>query len=1107
MKGSVAGHCPRCEFQNADTAGYCVACGEPLHARCAFCHAQVQRHHKYCGGCGRQLIATVDLPGLARTVSRAPDGEWKIATILFADIAGSTALIGDHDAEDARGILKPTIDKMIEIVRRYDGVIREQGDGIMASFGVPAALEDHAVRACYSALDIQEAMRIHADMVRLEFGALFQVRIGINSGPVVVTGNHQDLRVDGMPIHIAKRIEGITTPGKIFITHHTLGLAKGFISVAALGSVPLKDVAEQVKVYELQGINARMRIHARAARGLSNFVGRRDEIGRLNTAAALVQSGRGQGVALVGEAGVGKSRILLEFARSLHREGWLILEASAVSYGKETSYRPLVDLLSHYFEISRRDDQQQAHENIAKKLIALGEEKLLAQIPLFVGALGLGVRDSAWTSMTPLERQHQLFAAIKRLLVREAERQPVCAIFEDLHWIDSETHTFVEMLLDSIPVARALVLVNHRPDYENRWTSRSYFSLLRIDPLPTADVDELLRELLGADAELGPIKQALIDLTQGNPLFIEESVQSLIESGVINKSSGQWRPVGGIPTEFIPRTIESLLAERIDRLPPDLKELLQCAAVIGNDVEHALLEPVTGFAAPELERGLHALQKRELLSQKVLFPARYVFKHSMTREVAYASLLRDRRAILHARTAQALELLAGGRLDEQVDRLAEHAERGHLWEKALDYLQRAGAKSYFMYANVGAVGYFERALKVLRRLPETRANRELDVDLHFELRNALLPQGETDRILESLKEIEPVVAALDDKQRSARYAAFRCNHHFLAGEQRRAIEFGEAGLQFARACGDKPVEGELLYRLGQSYNALGEFRRAISLLEKSLEFTLDEHERSRFDLTVIPSVVNRAWLTNSLIEIGEFAAAMRHAKRSLEIAEKAEHPLSQVLGWLSIGHVLSLRGELEGAVGALERGLGLCDQWSLRVWRPRVASILGVAYARTSCVEEGLQLTDEAVSAAERMGLVVDRSRLLVRLGQASLIAGKVREAVTLAKQAIEFAQAHEANADEGWARFLLARASQVLDAGNMDEAIEQANAALRLALKCDARPLAARCWQALGLFHELCGNTANAAELAASASNSYAQLGMRPLPGNPVLAHNSAMS
>jgi len=1031
--------------------------------------------------------------------------ERKIITVLFADIASSTALIDERDAEDARQILKPAVDAMIEIVHHYGGMTREEGDGIMASFGAPIALEDHAVRACYAALDMQEASRIRAAEVRREFGMLFEVRIGINSGPVVVTVNRQgedfiDLRFDGVAIHVAKRVESLAAPGTILLTRDTLALAKGFVRVKTIGSVPLRGIAGPVEVYELEGVSTRNRMHALAARGLSKFVGRQNEIESLSGAATRANAGQGQIVALVGEAGVGKSRIFLEFARSLGAQGWLILEGGSVSYDKATSYLPLIDLLSRYFQIQDRDTEQQARERIGRKLLALGDEKLLAQLPLLSGALGISVGDVAWANFHPFERQSLIFDAFKRLLVRESQSQPLCLVIEDMHWVDAETQTFLEMLMEGIPAARVLLLVNYRPEYENRWTGKSYFSQLHINPLGTASADELLDALLGSDAQLLPIKKRLIEATHGNPLFLEECVRSLIESRMLGQASDDAAPAGSLPADFIPGTIGALLAARIDRLRPELKELLQCAAIIGNDIKEALLEAVTGIAQPELRRAIHDLQAAEFLYEKAPFPeTEYAFKHAMTREVAYESLLRERRVTLHARAARSLETLAAGRLDEHVERLADHAEKGAIWDKAVEYLQRSGLKAYSLYANADAAHFFERALTVLEKLPENLDNLRRAVDLRFELRNALLPSFETDRILRCLDELDPILARLGDKQRSAQYAAFRCNHHFLIGQQRRAIEFGETGVQLARECGDRVVLGQSLFRLAQSHQALGDYRQAISLLEQGLEFNANELHHDRNYLSIIPSVLNRTWLAIALVECGDFSTGMRQARSALEIAEGAKHQLSELLGWLSIGYVLSGKGEIEGAVGALERGLDLCDRWSFRVWRARLVSDLGVAYARLGQAEKGLQLATQAVSDGEKMRLIADKPRLLVRLGQASLLAGQIEPALTLGKLAATIAAEHEAKGDEAWARFLIGRACWASEPKDLDESEKQLDIALRLAATCEARPLVAFCNTALSGIYVLRGDQGRAKEFDAAATAAYRDLGMQPVPWDPM--------
>lgn len=371
------------------------------------------------------------------------------------------------------------------------------------------------------------------------------------------------------------------------------------------------------------------------------------------------------------------------------------------------------------------------------------------------------------------------------------------------------------------------------------------------------------------------------------------------------------------------------------------------------------------------------------------------------------------------------------------------------------------------------------------------------MDIRFELRNALLPEFDTDRILRSLDELDPILARLGDKQRSAQHAAFRCNQHFLIGQQRRAIRFGETGVYLARECDDRAMLGQSLFRLGQSYHALGEYRQAISLLEQGLEFNADDLGDDLHNLSIIPSVLNRTWLAIALVEYGDFATGMRHAKRALETAEKAQHQLSELLGWLSIGYVLSRKGEIEGAVGALERGLELCGRWSFRVWRIRLVSILGVAYARSGHVEKGLQLAVQAVRDSEDMHLIVDKPRLLVRVGLASLKARQSETAREFGHQAAAAAAAHEARGDEAWARFLIGRACWDLEAPDLDEAETQLDTALRLATACEARPLAAYCNGTLAGIYVRRGDQIRANEADAAATAAYRDLGMQALPLN----------
>jgi tetratricopeptide (TPR) repeat protein len=546
--------------------------------------------------------------------------------------------------------------------------------------------------------------------------------------------------------------------------------------------------------------------------------------------------------------------------------------------------------------------------------------------------------------------------------------------------------------------------------------------------------------------------------------------------------------------------VQAVLAARIDALPAATKHLLEEAAVIGHDVPFALLHAICGLPEDELRGLLDHLQTAEFLYSTRLFPdLQYTFRHSLTHAVAYSGVLHERRREIHARVVIAMEKLYADRLGEQAERLADHAERGAIWDKALEYLQRSGFRACSLYANANAARFFERALTVLKKLPESPDNLRQAVDLRFGLRNALLPQGETERIGRCLDELDPILACLEDKLRSARYAAFRCNHHFFIGQQRRAIEFGKTGARLARECDDRVLQSELFCRLASSYYALGEYRQAIELAEQSLEFTPEELRQDCYDLPLILSVVSRMWLVFAMVECGHFSDGMSHAKRALEVAERAKHPLSEVLAWLSIGLVLQRKGELEGAVSALERGLDLCDSWSYRLTRPRLASALAVAYARTGHVQQGLQLALAAVSDAEQMHHTADKPRLLIRLGQVSLIARQTETALSLGRQALEMAVEQEAKGEEAWARFLIGRTCWACDPKDLDESEKQLDMARRLATACEARPLVAFCDTTLGGVNAQRCNQSKAEEFETAATAIYRELGMQPLSLSPL--------
>jgi class 3 adenylate cyclase len=462
-------------------------------------------------------------------------------------------LLADRDPEEARKLLDPVLERMMEAVHRYEGTVNQvMGDGIMALFGAPVAHEDHAVRACYAALRMQEAIRRYTEDVRHSHGIEVQIRVGLNSGEVVVRSIGSDLHMDytavGQTTHLAARMEQLATPGSIRLTAGTLRLAEGYVQVKPLGSVPVKGLETPIEVYELVGAGpARSRLQAAVARGLTRFVGRGGELVLLRGAMEKVGAGHGQVVAVVGEPGVGKSRLFWEFIHSHRTHGWLVLESGSASYGTATPYLPVVDLLKAYCQIEPRNDGRKIREKLTGKLLAL-DRALEPTLPAFLALLDVPVEDPKWEALDPSQRRQRTLDAVKRLLLRESQVQPLCLVFEDLHWIDSETQAFLDNLIESLPTARILLLVNYRPEYQHGWGSKTYYAQLRLDPLPPESAEELLESLLGTGAALQPVKQLLIERTHGNPFFLEESVRTLVETQAFVGERGAYRLAKALPS-------------------------------------------------------------------------------------------------------------------------------------------------------------------------------------------------------------------------------------------------------------------------------------------------------------------------------------------------------------------------------------------------------------------------------------------------------------------------------------------------------------------------------------------------------------------------------
>jgi tetratricopeptide (TPR) repeat protein len=824
-------------------------------------------------------------------------------------------------------------------------------------------------------------------------------------------------------------------------------------------------LTDPVDIFELVGATAvRRRLHATATHGLTRFVGRQTEIEALGQALERADSGHGQVVTVVGEPGVGKSCLFYEFLRSHHTQGWLVLESASVSYGKATPYFPVLDLMKRYCHVEDSDDPRTVRAKVTGQVLTL-DAALQNTVPVLLALLDVLPADDPFLQSDPSQRRRCTLDALKRVLLRESQVQPLLLVFEDLHWIDAETQALLDSLVESLPTTRVCLLTNYRPEYQHDWGNKTYYTQLRLDPLPPESAEEFLQGLIGESPALEPLLHFLIARTAGNPFFLEESVRTLIETGALVGERGAYHLMQALPTIQVPATVQAVLAARIDRLPPEAKHVLQTAAVIGTEVPLPLLQAITELPEAALYDGLRHLQATEFVYETHLFPEHaYTFKHALTHEVAYGSLLQERRRALHARIVEALETLAADRLADHIDRLAVHAMRGEIWDKALLYCRQAGDKALAQSAYHEAVGYFEQALSALPHLPETRVTCAQAIDLRLALRTALLPFGDWGQQLGYLREAEALAEALADARRLGQVLVLLSLYFRNTGMDDQALAASERAQALATASGDRVLHALANQYLGQTYHDQGAYQQAIACFAQTVTTLAGARRRERFGQVNLPAVASRTWLAWCYAEMGRFTEGDAVGEEGLKLAEAVAHPSSLLYACWGLG-VLALRqGDLSRALPVLERAMGLCQEMAPGARRPanflRLAGDLGAAYTLAGRLADAVPLLMRAVAAqsttaaGEASGVM--RCRLF--LGEAQMLAGHLEEAHARAEHALTLAHTHQRQGLRAYALRLLGEIAARRKPLERDKAAEYYLQALALADELDMRPLQAHC-------------------------------------------------
>ena len=694
-------------------------------------------------------------------------------------------------------------------------------------------------------------------------------------------------------------------------------------------------------------------------------------------------------------------------------------------------------------------------------------------------------------AMDPQQRRRRTLDAVKRVLIRESQRQPLLIVFEDLHWIDSETQAFLDGFVESLPLSRILLLVDYRPEYSHGWSDRSFYSHLHVDPLNPTSAEELLQHLLGRNKDLLPLRQLLAERTVGNPFFAEESVRSLVEEGVLLGEKGAYRPSLKIDEIRIPSTVQNVVADRIDRLPIAEKHLLQTAAVIGVIVPLPLLRAVAGLTEDELQGQLAHLQAAEFLYESNLFPQlEYTFKHALTNEVAYGALLHEHKTSLHAKIVSALEKSVTDNLRDHIETLAHHAFHSEAWDKAVFYLKEAGAKAVSRSSFRNALLWYEQALKALRCLPIGLDTLRDAVDLRVIIRNALFVLGDFQQGIRYLEEAKEAAIALNDQARLGTIFNLMTAHWNLAGNSERAIVSAKEALDHTRAPENIDLHIVAHYFLGVAHHNLGQYECAVEVLGLALPL-IGNRKFELFGTTGSVYVICRVWLARALAQLGRFTEAAPYADDAIRAAEESSHPYSIAYAYYGAGILFLIKGDFDRSIAMLERGLAVCDAAEIPAQRPLVASCLGAAYAFVGRLDEAHRLLESAVEHTASMRRLAGQAIRVAWLSGAYMLAGRTDEAEALTTRGLELAAESKDRGSQAWLLAILADLSSRRSPLNVEQVKADYGIALALAREIKMRPLQAHCHLGIGNLYAQVEKDAEARDELLGAVDLYKAMSM----------------
>ena len=1015
--------CPQCNYAYAAGARFCSRCGAALPQRCPACGALSIEGGRFCAGCGVALAAagpatpapepvTEATPAAAYTPAylvekilttrSALEGERKLVTVLFADVADSSLLAQRIDAEPLHRLMGQLLRLVAEPVHRYEGTVNQYlGDGLMALFGAPIALEDHPLRAVLAALAIQETVRGYGPDFHREHGVELRLRVGINTGPVVVGRIGDDLRMDytavGNTTHVAARMQTLAEPGDILIAETTHRFVEGYVLWEPRGPVEVRGQREPVAVYRVTGRRRwRSRLEMTAARGLTHLTGRRRELALLHDCFKRVEAGHGQVVGVVGEPGIGKSRLLYELHASLSDELADWLEGHCVAYGRTQPYGPLLEMLRTELHIDEGDNALQMQSKLRHGVQRL-DASLESTLPFLEAFFGLPGADDALRHLDRGHRRQQTLEAVRAVIVAASQHRPVILVCENLHWIDQSSEDLLSFLVGSLTGVPVLILTTHRTGYTLRWADKPHYAQIALDRLDRNEIEEMLSALLGCPELPSALLQLIERKAEGNPLFIEEVTQALMERGQLVREDGQVRLVSDAALEW-PTTIQDTIQARIDHLDEPVKETVQMAAVIGREFELRLLARVSNRPG-EIPGHLEVLKRLEVIHEARFFPRlEYRFKHAVIQDVVYKSLLAPLRQSLHGVVGRSLEELYADQLEERAVVLAHHYSRSTHQAGAIKYALLAGDRAARVHANAEASSYYDQALALARGLTVSPGRQRTEIDASIKRASVGTTREGLEQDRDNLEQARTLAESLGDEPRLARVLYWLGRLAYVRGAFQLATGYAEQSLAIADRLNDEDLAAPPVNLMGRSHYLMGDYARAGDLLARSVG------QMNKLGNTTEEATA-AGFAGVALAALGDFRSALAYADRGLRLAERLGNPFVQAAAYNYRAVAYCHQGDATQAVADCETSRQVAERCGDRFRVYLLQFYEAQAYLMLDDPTGARRVLERSIGLAKQLGtttlLAWGQGLLaaaLLALGEATAVSALCEEAIRLAE-------------------------------------------------------------------------------------------------------------